>query len=421
MSRRFDVIVYGASGFTGALVVEYIAKNYRDASLTWAIAGRNEQKLKDVRDSLAGKLKDESLKSLDVVVADAHDIEALTAMVKTTKVVLSTAGPFWLHGSDLVKACAENGTSYCDITGESPWVKEMIEEHDATAKEKKCRIVNFCGMDSIPSDTGCYLVGKTMRDTYNCNVARTNGYIVAMKGGVSGGTLASMCNIFEHPNFANIRKELGSPYELIPRESRPECRQPNANAPSYEEDVGRYTSPFVMAGVNSKIVHRTNFLLNNIYGPSFQYCEKMTVKPQGATGYLTSLMVTAGLGALAAGLYFSLTRSVLKRFMPQSGEGPDEATRESGKLVMHFYGVGDTESAPRVTASVVLHRDPGYAETAKMVAESALCLALDSDKLPETYGFLTPMAAMGDTLIKRLQDAGIDLTAEPKADMPSRL
>jgi len=415
MARPYDVVVFGATGFTGSLVVEYLAQAYAGKPLSWALAGRNKDRLQGVKERVATKTGNNAVKNVDVIVADALDASAIDAMTKKTKVVLSTTGPFWLYGTNLVKSCAENGTSYCDITGESPWVKEMIAKYDQTAKQNKARIVSFCGFDSIPSDVGCYLIARQMRDKHKCSVDRTNGYIISMKGGVSGGTIASMLNLLEQPNFAQLRKEMGSPYELIPKEHRPSFRQPNPNTVSYEEDIGRYSIPFVMASVNSKTVHRTNFLLDHMYGDEFKYCEKATVKGSGWGSFFNSWMSTLGMGAFFTGLAVSPIRSVLKRFLPKPGEGPSEEERMAGKLVFRFIGVGTGPSHPRVSASVVTHKDPGYTETAKMLAEVAVCLAQDGSKLPDRYGLLTPVAAMGDVLVDRLNAAGVECKVEEEA------
>eukprot|EP01147_Barroeca_monosierra_P002291 gene2291-8045_t len=440
MARKYDVIVFGASGFTGSLVAEYLAQNYiKKSSLSWAVAGRDEAKLKKLLDQLAENLGTNAVKEVDILVADANDFDALQQLAEKTKVVLSTTGPFWKFGSKLIEACVNKGTSYCDITGESPWVREMMANFNDKAKENRCRIVNLCGMDSVPSDVGCYVLANHMKKKHNCQLDHVNSYVITMRGGVSGGTIASMMNIFEQPNFAALTKELGNPYELVPKEYRPSFRQPDANGITFSNDIQRYTSAFVMAGVNSKVVHRTNHLLGNFYGTKFKYCEKMASGKGTIPGlsfhttssvshmkeiaerFLSGIATTLALGTFVTGAYFSWTRPLLKYFLPKPGDGPDKATRESGKLVMKFFGVGDSEDAPQATATFITHRDPGYAETAKMVAESAICLSCDSEVLPERWGFLTPMAAMGEKLITRLQNAGIEIFTEPQDDMAARL
>jgi short subunit dehydrogenase-like uncharacterized protein len=317
-------------------------------------------------------------------------------------VVCTTVGPYARHGEPLVAACAEHGTSYCDLTGEVPWIRAMIDAHHARAAATGARIVHCCGFDSVPSDLGVLLVhehlaalGKQLREAHL--------RVVRMKGGVSGGTAASLLGVLEAASDPPVRRLLADAYSLVPEGPRG-ADGLDQLAPKRED--GRWTGPFVMAAVNTRIVRRTNALLGYPYGRDFRYDEAIDTG-RGATGLATAAALTAGLGALAAVGSVAAGRRLIARFLPSPGEGPSREERERGGFVIEVRATAT--DGTRATAVVEGRRDPGYGGTARMLGESALCLA--EDALPPRAGVLTPASAMGDALVRRLRAVGMTLEA----------
>ena len=393
MEKIYDIIIWGASGFTGRLAVEYIYRNQNNSNLTWAVAGRNESKIKDILDG----------KNVPILIADSHDKESLVDLVKKTKVILTTVGPYARYGSELVEACAENGTHYCDLTGEVHWMRHMITKYQNTAKESGAKIVHTCGFDSIPSDIGVYFLQKNMRELYGVNAKQIKYRTRGFSGGASGGTVDSLMSMMEQAKKdSSILKIIANPYALNDKDKG--LDGPDKMSPYFDKDFDAWVGPFIMAGINTRVVRRTNELLNNIYGDNFEYNEgSITGKgPKGLIGATTSGVVTGGMAGMAA---FSPTRSILKSFLPKPGEGPSEETMENGFFEIELLGIHPTDRDKDMRVWIHGDKDPGYKSTAKMISESAMALA--QDDLDVGGGFWTPASAMGDTLINRLPNAGV--------------
>ncbi len=393
--RAYDIVVYGASGFTGRLVVEYLAGKYPVGEpIRWAVAGRNREKLEHV---IEEKLR--TGRRPGVIVADSNDRGALEKLARQTRVVLTTVGPYAKYGSELVAACVASGTHYCDLAGETPWIRQMIDRHQAGAVSSGAMIVMSCGFDSIPSDLGVLFLQQQALAACGEPCRELVLLVKAMKGGFSGGTVASMLNGIEAAQSDRaVARVFANPYSLNPPEQRkgPDSRDQRGIAYAHLADV--WTSPFVMAAINTRIVRRSNALLAYAYGQDFAYGEAVS-HGGGIGGWFKAAAATAGLGAFMLACTSAFMRSqVLKRLLPRPGQGPTRRQRESGFFDLRLFGrtaKGDTFRA-RVTGD----RDPGYGSTSKMLAESALCLAVD--RLEAGGGFWTPAAGPGRVLTDRL-------------------
>jgi len=384
MSREFDVIVYGATGFTGRLVAEYLAQTYPEG-LRWAMAGRSAAKLAEVRGAVGVP------GVVPLVTADAADPTSLRAMCERAGVVISTVGPYQLYGSDLVAACAATGTAYVDLCGEPGWMREMIDAHQAEAKRSGARIVFSCGFDSIPFDLGVLTLQEAAVTRFGRPASRVKGRVRSMKGGFSGGTAASLkatlAAIARKPSLGLL---LADPFALTPGHRGP--HQPTGMLPEFDATLNAWVAPFIMAPINTKNVHRTNFLLGQPWG-DIQYDE----------------MVVAGLGDMG-----KMAAEALAKLNPlggdkgpKPGEGPSKEERDTGHYDLLFVGL--MEDGARIDAVVTGDRDPGYGSTSKMLAESALCLLRDVEG---EGGIWTPGALMGAKLRERLvKHAGLTFTA----------
>ncbi|WP_374569759.1 trans-acting enoyl reductase family protein [Phenylobacterium sp.] len=388
---EFDIIVYGASGFTGRLVAEYLAKAYGvGKDLKWAMAGRSLDKLAAVRDEIGAP------KETPLVEADADDPASLKAMAARTKAVITTVGPYQLYGEALVAACAEAGTDYLDLCGEPAWMRKMIDAYDAKAKASGARIVFSCGFDSIPFELGVFFLEETAKKTLGTTVPRAKGRVRKMQGGFSGGTAASlkatMAAAAKDPGVVAL---LMNPFALTPGFEGP--AQPPGMAPELDPDLGMWTAPFVMAPINTRNVHRSNALLGHAYGTDFVYDEMMITGP-GEQGEAMAKAV-AQMGSQALG----------GENAPKPGEGPSKEEREAGFYDVLF--VGTAKDGRQVRVAVSGDKDPGYGSTSKMIAEAAICLVKDTAEVPG--GIWTPGAAMGNRLIKRLtENAGLKFEVE---------
>lgn len=390
-SAKFDIVVYGASGFTGRLVAEYLAsRSGEPRDLKWAMAGRSLDKLAQVRDEI-GAPKDTPL-----IAADAADPASLAAMISQTKAVLTTVGPYQLYGSELVAACAASGTDYLDLCGEPVWMRQMIDAHQATAQASGARIVFSCGYDSIPFELGVFFLQDAAKKTLGATVNRVKGRVRRMQGTFSGGTAASMKAIFAAAaNDPSLLPMLRDPFVLTPNFEGP--KQPPGNKPLFDDDLNMWMAPFVMANINTRNVHRSNFLLGFPYGKDFVYDEMMVAGPK-ETGEATAKAIVAGNNKLGA------------QGGPKPGEGPSKEERETGFYDILFLGLAP--DGRQVRASVKGDRDPGYGSTSRMIAEAAICLVRDATDVPG--GIWTPGAALQQRLIKRLQDnAVMTFTVEP--------
>lgn len=386
MNRDFDIIVYGATGFTGRLVAEYLAASY--PQLNWAMAGRTQAKLEQVRAEIGAPA------TLPLVTADAADPASLAAMVQRARVIVTTVGPYQLYGTDLVAACAAHGTAYVDLCGEPGWMREMIDAHEARARESGARIAFSCGFDSIPFDLGVHQLQKLCANRFGSPAPRIRGRVRAMKGGFSGGTAASLkATLAAAAKNPSLIKLLASPFALTPGFEGAD--QPNGLLPHYDTALGAWVAPFIMAPINTKNVHRTNFLSGQAYGRDFRYDE---------------MMVAPGLGELgkAAAEAMAKANPLGGEGGPKPGEGPSKEERESGFYDLLF--IAEYPDGRTARLSVKGDRDPGYGSTSKMIAESALCLVED---VQGEGGIWTPGALMPDALVKRLEaNAGITFTPE---------
>ncbi len=407
MSRRqFQVVLFGATGFTGKLVAEYLV-GAAPEGLRWALAGRNLAKLEAVRAGLGPAYAE-----LPLVVADSHDRAALDELASSTDVVCTTVGPYWSYGKELVAACAEAGTHYCDLTGETPFIRHSIDAHHERAGETGARIVHCCGYDSIPSDLGTLMLEDAMVEA-GAPAERVVTYVGPSKGGISGGTIASMLTILELAGEdRDLRRVLAKPYTLDPADGRGGVDGRDQVSPAYDAAIGQWTATFVMAAINTRVVRRTHALLGYPWGLGFSYQETMAVG-DGLKGRVRAYGISAGLGAFVAAVSVPPLRALLTdKVLPSPGEGPDEQTREAGYFRHLVLGWG-ADASHRMVGHVIGVKDPGYGETAKMLGESALCLALDGATLPDRAGVLTPATGMGQALIKRLRDAGMTFSVEP--------
>ena len=390
MSKEFDIIIWGATGFTGRLVAEYIFKNYSSEKLNWAIAGRDKKKLINVRDEIADE-------NIPIIIADSFDEVSLTKMTQKTKVICSTVGPYSKYGSLLVKSCIKTNTHYCDLAGEAQWIRKIVDTYHQEAKNQKTRIVNSCGFDSIPSDIGVYFIHKNLPDI-NIKLDKISMRVSGFKGSLSGGTYASMNNIItEASKDSLIRKILTNPYGLNPEGQRSGPDKRDLNKVKYDEDSKSWIAPFMMAGINTKIVRRSNALSNYSYGKNFTYDESV-MTGDGFRGRIRAIISVLPLIFLSA-KPGSLLKRIFNFFTPKPGQGPNENERENGYYSMRFYIRYNDKS--RALVRVTGDRDPGYGSTSKMLAESAICLSKDS--LKDTYGVITPSIAMGDQILDRLQ------------------
>ncbi|MEM6633052.1 MAG: saccharopine dehydrogenase NADP-binding domain-containing protein [Bacteroidota bacterium] len=398
--RSYEVVVWGATGFTGRLVVEYLLNQYgTNSKLRWAIAGRNQTKLEEVCKQLEAP-------TLPLIIADSHDKASLEVMVRQTQVICSTVGPYALFGTQLVEACVENGTDYCDLTGEVQWIRKMIDTHHEQASEKQAKIVHCCGFDSIPSDFGVYFLQKEAQAKLGEYCQHIKMRVKGAKGGFSGGTYASLSNVLaEAEDNPKIYEILQNPYSLNPPGERSGPDQFDLSQAAFDEDLQRWISPFVMAAINTKIVRRSHALSGYPYGKDFQY-EEATLHGKGFKSRSIA-NISAGIGGLLSlATPNSFIKKTADRFLPKPGEGPSKEVREAGYFNLLF--LGKLADGYQLRAKVAGDKDPGYGSTSKMLAESAVCLALEKDNLPKQYGVLTPTTAMGDILLDRLSiNAGL--------------
>jgi len=386
--RTYDVVIFGATGFTGRLVAEYLAAEYGSA-VRWAMAGRSLDKLASVRDEIGAPA------DTPLIAADSSDPASLAAMAEQTAAVITTVGPYQLYGEALVKACVDAGTDYVDLCGEPAWMHDIIAAYDAPARDSGARIVLSCGFDSIPFDLGVYFLQSHAIDQTGAPLARIKGRVRKMKGTFSGGTAASfaqtMARAAKEPEVIN---RLRDPFSLVPGFDGP--RQPSGSKVIFEDDLNTWSAPFIMASINTKNVHRSNALLGHRYGEDFVYDEMFSTGP-GEQGEQFANMIA--------------NDKSMAENPPKPGEGPSKEERETGFYDAMFTGV--TSDGTRLTAGVSGDKDPGYGSTSKMIAEAALCLVQNVDRAQTAGGVYTPAPAMGDALITRLQEhAGLKFVME---------
>ncbi|MET3996909.1 MULTISPECIES: saccharopine dehydrogenase NADP-binding domain-containing protein [unclassified Bradyrhizobium] len=389
-SAKFDIVVYGATGFTGQLVAEYLTQHYKgDHALKWAMAGRSLGKLKSVRDAIGAP------GNTPLIVADAADAASLKAMAEQTMSVITTVGPYQLYGEELLAACVATGTDYFDLCGEPIWMRQMIDKYEAAAKESGARIVFSCGFDSVPFELGAFVVQEEAKRVFGAPASRVKGRVRDMRGTLSGGTAASAKATFDAvAKDISLIAILNDPFALTPGFTGP--KQPKGNRSLLEEDLQSWAAPFMMALINTRNVHRSNMLMGFPYGQDFVYDEMVLTGP-GEKGEANAQRVVAA-NAEKTGPN-----------APKPGEGPSKEERENGRFDLLYVAIAP--DGRMVRAGVTGDRDPGYGSTSKMISECAMCLLRDVTDVPA--GFWTPGAAMQHKLIKRLRDnAGLTFGVE---------
>lgn len=406
-TAQYHLIVFGATSFVGQILTRYLAETYGLGNgLNWAIAGRSERKLQEVRGSLVPVLHDKA-KELPLIVADAGNEEQLQAMCAQTRAVVSTVGPYALYGEPLVKVCAESGTDYCDLTGEPQWIKRM-QKYEAAAQASGARIVHCCGFDSVPSDMGVYFLQQQALQRFGRTASAVKMRLRTLKGGVSGGTVASMLELTKEVMAdPSLRKELANPYSICPAGHGFTARQNVMSGVSKDPDLLSYTAPFIMAAINTRVVHRSNALRNTLYGAQFTYNEAV-LTGSGFKGWLGASLYSAGIAAFLLGAAFRPTRWLLERtVLPAPGEGPSPEAQETGFYDLRF--VGRTDAGDTILTRVTGDKDPGYGSTAKMLGEAVVSLACDlhdtdGQKKDRAGGFWTPASVFDDRYLERLQE-----------------
>ena len=404
--RELDVAVFGATGFAGRLVAGYLA-GHAPGGVRIGLAGRSARRLADARARLGA-----AASAWPLLAADSADPVSVAALARTARVVVSTVGPYRGQGLGLVEACAAAGTDYADLAGEVLFIRDSIDRCHDIAAGAGARIVHGCGFDSVPSDLGVLLLHQAARADDAGDLQDTTLVVTALKGGVSGGTLASMMGQQEEVRAsAECRRVVQDPYALSPdRAAEPDLGgERDLDWVRYDGDLRMWVGPFVMAGINTRVVRRSNALQGWAYGRRFRYREVTGFGASPAAPVLGAA-VSAALKATEAGLAFGPSRAVLGRLLPAPGQGPSEKTRRTGMFRMQIHA--RTSAGVRYLGTMEAPGDPGYAATSVMLGESALCLALDRDRLPDRAGVLTPVTAMGTTLADRLRSAGHTLATQ---------
>jgi short subunit dehydrogenase-like uncharacterized protein len=396
-SAQHHVVVFGATSFVGQILCRFLLDRHGSSDgLRWAIAGRSREKLSRLRGELGARAA-----QLPVIIADSGDEDALRRLCASTSVVVSTVGPYALYGSLLVKVCAETGTDYCDLTGETQWISRMLKQHEETARKTGARLVHCCGFDSVPSDLGVHLLQQQSRTRLGIPCARVRLGVRALRGGFSGGTVASMAEaVREAVRDPAVRRLMANPYALCPDEGARGVPQPQVTSPQFDADAGSWVAPFIMSAINTRIVHRSNALSGGSYGPGFTYDETVLTGP-GPGGYARAAGMSAFAGSAVIALGIPPTRWLLQTLiLPKPGEGPTPRQQERGSFEILLSG--RTAEGKHLRVRITGDRDPGYGSTAKMLGEAAACLALD---VPSTAGgFWTPATIFGDRLIQRLTE-----------------
>lgn len=389
-STKFDIVVYGATGFTGQLVAEYLTTHYKDdKTLKWAMAGRSLGKLKAVRDAIGAP------GNTPLIVADASDAASLKAMAEQTMSVITTVGPYQLYGEELLAACVATGTDYFDLCGEPIWMRQMIDKYEADAKASGARIVFSCGFDSVPFELGAFFVQEEAKRVFGAPAPRVKGRVRDMRGTLSGGTAASAKATFDAvAKDISLITILNDPFALTPGFTGP--KQPKGNRAAFEEDLQSWAAPFMMALINTRNVHRSNMLMGFPYGQEFVY-DEMVLTGAGEKGESNAKRVMAA------------NAEKTSPNAPKPGEGPSKEERESGRFDLLYVAIAP--DGRQVRAGVTGDRDPGYGSTSKMISECAICMLRDATDVPA--GFWTPGAAMQHKLIRRLQaHAGLTFGVE---------
>lgn len=399
--REFDIIVWGASGFTGRLVAEHLYNVYRaEDTLRWAMAGRNRGKLEAVRDDIGAA-------TIPILIGDSHDTESLRAIAARTRVICTTVGPYLKYGEQLIAACAQTGTDYCDLTGETLFIRRMIDRYDTEARRSGARICNSCGFDSLPSDLGTLFMQREFEKKYGHYASEVKCRVRHMKGAMSGGTVDSMINIIDTVKVdPAVRRIIGDPYALNPAGDSPGPDVKDQTGAVFDNDIGAWTAPFIMAGINTRNVRRSNAVMGHPWSRDFRYSESM-LTGTGLRGRMTAIMLSFGLKVFVLAASVNASRRLMyKLFLPKPGEGPDASSRQEGFFTLTL--LAKDEQGNTLWGEVAGDRDPGYGATSRMLGETAVCMGKDlTDDV--TGGLWTPASILGDALIDRLSaNAGVE-------------
>lgn len=405
-NKEFDLIVFGATSFVGKILCDYLVMDHNEPNLSWAMAARSESKLGILKEKLGP-----SGANIPLIIADSFDEASLRALCKRTHVIISTIGPYALYGDLLIKVCADIGTDYCDLTGEAPWIRRMIEEYGDAAKTSGARIVNCCGYDSIPSDIGVSFLQKHAESNFGSYCEKVHMRLKASKGGPSGGTIASVVNIYkEAAKRPEVREELRNYYSLCPKGHANRFKQRTINL-EYDEDFNSWVGPFLMAGINMRVVLRSNAITEKPYAAQFEYNEA-TLTGNGKDGKKKAkrLIRFARLGFFVLAIA-PIRALIAALFLPKPGDGPSPKEQKAGFFDLRF--IGKTSKGEEIRVKVTGDRDPGYGSTAKMLAQAALSLRYDVDKTEIKGGFWTPSTVYGEKFLQRLQHhAGLNFEVQ---------
>ncbi len=400
MSNNYDIVVFGASSFVGKILCAYLAEHQEAPALKWALAGRSQSKLEAVKQELGLEQ--------DILIADASDANALKALCEQTQLIITTVGPYALYGEPLVKACAETGTDYCDLTGEVQFIRRMIDRYEAQAQQSGARIIHCCGFDSIPSDMGVWYTQQQSLEKFGKPCQEIHMQVKAAKGGLSGGTIYSLMNVIEETaKDPSLRSKMADPYMLCPSNTV-KTRQHKTPLFTLDQHSKRWEIPFMMAAINTRVVMRSESLLAPLYGENFRYDEAQSVG-SGFSGRVKAMTAGAGLAGFMLTAALPPGRWLLNKLMPQPGEGPSPQAQREGFFDIRF--LGRTACGKTLNCQVTGDRDPGYGSTSKMLAQSAICLVRDKDRENCPGGFWTTASGLGQALIERLQHhAGLTFT-----------
>lgn len=395
-NKEFDLVVYGATSFVGQILCDYLVNEYTEPNLSWAMAARSQEKLQQLQHRLGPKAE-----CIPLIIADSFDEAALAAMCQRTSVVISTVGPYALYGEALLRTCAESGTDYCDLTGEAPWIRQMIDSYAGSARLSGARIVNCCGFDSIPSDLGVRFLQEQAMKEFDEHCTEVRMAVKKMRGGASGGTIASGVNMYKKAaKDPDLRRQMADPYSLCDAGHGYEARQ-EGNSVEYLDAFESWAGPFIMAAINTRVVLRSNFLAGSAYGKDFKYSEVM-LTGNDKKGRRRAARLARGMKMAALALSLAPSRWLAQKFLPKPGEGPSPEQQRQGSFELHFHG--RTASGAEIKVRVGGDRDPGYGCTAKMLAQSAISLRRDVDKGERGGGFWTPATVFGPALYDRLCD-----------------
>jgi short subunit dehydrogenase-like uncharacterized protein len=407
-SRDFDVVIWGATGFAGRLVAETMARI--DPQIRWAMGGRNLAKLERVRADIAVEVP--GIAQVPLIEANADDPASLETLASRTRVIATTVGPYGLYGKNLLAACVHQGTDYCDLTGEVPFIRWAIDEFHDAAKASGTRIVPTCGFDSIPSDLGVFFLAEQARQQGK-KLAEVRGFVMDARGGFSGGTVASIMLISDLiMKDRSVARLLADPYALSPdRDREPGTDESDRFSPRFDATLDAWGAPWLMAGVNTRVVRRSNALFDHGYGRHFSYTEELFM-PGGRLGFIPAALTAGAMGLGLSILAIPLARKLLATKIPAPGEGPSREAQKRGGFTMRFLGRVEGEAAPTLAVRVTGRGDPGYLATSRMLAHSALCLAQETPRPGFEGGILTPATAMGMHLVERLRTAEMTFEVE---------